>query len=95
MDGHPAEIVWNVARVLFGLYMGTAAILAFSLAPLAWPVRLLYGLLSLGLVLPPAAFAAAPFINYVTVAAALACIVIEYLRRAATTRSQAALKASS
>ena len=65
MDGPAVEIVWNVTRVLFGLYIGTAAILGFSLMLLTKPVRWLYGALACGIVLPPAAFALAPYINYV------------------------------
>jgi len=92
MDGPAVEIVWNVARVLFGLYVGTAAILGFSLAPLGRLTRWLYGLLSLAIVLPPAAFAMAPYVNYVAIALAMAGIAVEYARRAANGREQAPVK---
>lgn len=84
MDGSVGEIVWNLVRVLFGLYVGTAAILGFSLTRLSPPARWLYGLFACAIVLPPAAFAAAPYLNYAAMAAAVAAIVVEYLRRAAT-----------
>ena len=35
MDGPAYLIVWNFARILFGLFIGTAAILGFALAPLS------------------------------------------------------------
>jgi hypothetical protein len=79
--------------VLFGLYVGTAAILGFSLAPLGKLTRWLYGILALGIVLPPAAFAAAPYVNYAAIALSVAAIALEYMRRAANGRAQAAAKA--
>jgi TRAP-type uncharacterized transport system fused permease subunit len=94
MDGPAVEIVWNLLRVLFGIFVGTAAILGFSLARLSNPVRWLYGLLSLGIVLPPAAFAAAPYINYFAIAAAIACLVFERMRRGAVSRTDAPAKMS-
>jgi TRAP transporter 4TM/12TM fusion protein len=93
MDGSAIEIVWNLARVLFGLYVGTAAILGFSLTPLGKLTRWLYGILSLGVVLPPAAFAVAPYVNYAAIALSVAAIALEYARRAANGRAQAAAKA--
>ena len=37
MDGPAYLIVWNFARILFGLFVGTAAIVGFALAPLSLP----------------------------------------------------------
>ena len=93
MDGPAAEIVWNVARVLFGLYVGTAAILGFSLMRLTIPVRWVYGLLSAAILLPPVAFASAAYVNYAAVAAGIVLIAIEYMRRATAAR-ETAVKAS-
>ena len=44
MDGPTHLIVWNFARILFGLFVGTAAILGFALTPLSIGWRVLYGL---------------------------------------------------
>lgn len=93
MDGTAVEVVWNLLRVLFGLYVGTAAILGFSLMPLPQSMRWLYGLLAACIVLPPAAFATASYVNYVAVVAGVTCLVLEYLRRNAA-RAQAAAEAS-
>jgi TRAP-type uncharacterized transport system fused permease subunit len=87
MDGSATEIVWNLLRVLFGLYVGTAGLLGFSLMPLAKPIRGLYALLAVAIVLPPAAFTAAPYVNYVAVAAGIAFIALEYVRRSAANRA--------
>ncbi len=87
MDGSAGEIVWNLLRVLFGLYIGTAGILGFSLVPLPKPARWAYGLVAAAIVLPPAAFAAAPYVNYVAVAAGIAFIALEFVRRSAANRT--------
>ena len=36
MDGPVLAIVFNFSRVLFGLFLGTAAVVGFALAPLTW-----------------------------------------------------------
>ena len=93
MDGSAVEIIWNLWRVLFGLYIGTAAILGFSLSPLHKWMRWLYGLLAAAIVLPPAAFGAAPYLNYVGIAAGIAGLMFEYARSGTATRTDAAVKA--
>jgi hypothetical protein len=76
--------VWNFARVMFGLFIGTAAILGFALAPLTIGWRVLYGLLSLLIWIPPDPFGATGHtINLVGIAGAIALLVVEHLRRKA------------
>ena len=43
MDGPGYLIVWNFVRILFALFIGTAAIVGFALTPLSLPMRLVYG----------------------------------------------------
>jgi hypothetical protein len=82
MDGPAHLIVWNFARILFGLYIGTAAILGYALTPLAMPWRVLYGILSLLIWLPPDPFGMTGYyINFIGIGAAVALLVIEHLRR--------------
>jgi TRAP-type uncharacterized transport system fused permease subunit len=83
MDGPAIEIVLNFARVLFGLFLGTAAVVGFALAPLTWRGRAIYGVLSLLVVLPPAAFASAVWVNVVGVLASCAVLGIDFLRERA------------
>jgi len=80
MDGAAIEIVLNFARVLFGLYVGTAAVVGFALAPLTWRGRALYGALSLLIVVPPAAFAAAVWVNVAGVLLSIAALAADHLR---------------
>src|SRR6185312_5453509 len=46
MDGPGYLIVWNFVRILFALFVGTAAILGYSLNYLSMAWRVLYGVLS-------------------------------------------------
>jgi TRAP transporter 4TM/12TM fusion protein len=84
MDGPTYLIGWNFCRILFGLFVGTAAIVGFGLTRLTVPARLLYGAVSLLIVLPPESFAGGHYVNFVGIAAAVVLLVIEHLRRGST-----------
>ena len=91
MDGPAHLIVWNFARILFGLYVGTAAILGFALAPLSIPWRVLYGIVGALIVLPPDPFGMTGYtINFVGVTAGIALLVVEHLRRKAAVAAKTA-----
>jgi TRAP transporter 4TM/12TM fusion protein len=81
MDGSAIEIVLNLSRVLFGLFLGTAAVVGFALAPLTWRGRAVYGLLSLAVVLPPAALANGVWVNAVGVVLSVIALALDYLRQ--------------
>jgi TRAP transporter 4TM/12TM fusion protein len=83
MDGPAYLIVWNFCRILFGLFVGTAAIVGFALGPLSVPARLLYGAVALPIVLPPESFAGGHYVNFLGIAAGIVLLVIERLRRTA------------
>ena len=85
MDGPSYLIAWNVCRILFGLFVGTAAIVGFALTRLTPPSRLLYGALSLPIVLPPESFAGGYYVNFAGIAAGIALLVIDHLRRSSAT----------
>jgi TRAP-type uncharacterized transport system fused permease subunit len=83
MDGPAIEIGWNLARILFGLFVGTAGIVGYALTPLSLPTRVFYGLLSLPIVLPPESFAGGHYVNFAGIVAGIALLVFDYTRRAA------------
>jgi TRAP transporter 4TM/12TM fusion protein len=89
MDGPTHLIVWNFLRILFGLFVGTAGIVGFALAPLSLPARLLYGLLSLPIVLPPESFAGGHYVNFAGIAAGIVLLGVDYLRRETTAKAKA------
>jgi TRAP transporter 4TM/12TM fusion protein len=84
MDGPTHLIVWNFVRIVFGLYVGTAAILGYALAPLSIPWRAMYGIAACLILLPPDPFGMAGHtINFVGCGVAIALLVVEHLRRRA------------
>jgi hypothetical protein len=82
MDGPTYLIAWNFCRILFGLFVGTAAIVGFGLARLTKPARVLYGAVSLLIVLPPESFTGGYYANFAGIAAGVALLVVDHLRRA-------------
>jgi TRAP transporter 4TM/12TM fusion protein len=84
MDGPTHLIVWNFVRIIFGLYVGTAAILGFALAPLQISWRIFYGVAACLILLPPDPFGMTGYtINFVGSAMAVALLIVEHLRRRA------------
>jgi TRAP-type uncharacterized transport system fused permease subunit len=81
MDGPAIAIVLNLARMLFGIYLGTAAVLGYALSDLPPPSRALYALLSTAVILPPEAFTGAVWINVVGVIAAVAVLLLDHRSR--------------
>ncbi|MFL6833298.1 MAG: hypothetical protein ACJ8F0_11965, partial [Xanthobacteraceae bacterium] len=84
MDGPTYLVGWNFCRILFGLFAGTAAIVGFGLTRLTVPARLLYGAVSLLIVLPPESFAGGYYVNFAGIAVAVVLLVIDHLRRTST-----------
>lgn len=81
MDGPAYLIVWNFVRILFALFIGTAGIVGFALAPLPVPMRFIYGLVALPIALPPESFTGGHTVNFIGIAAGIALLVIDHLRR--------------
>jgi TRAP transporter 4TM/12TM fusion protein len=89
MDGPTHLIVWNFVRILFGLFVGTAGIVGFALTPLSLQARLLYGLVSLPIVLPPESFAGGHYVNFAGIAAGIVLLGVDYLRRETAAKAKA------
>ena len=81
MDGPSYLIVWNFARVLLALFVGTAAIVGFALAPLTTAGRVLYGVAAALVALPPEAIPGGTIVNLVGIAAAVALLGFDRMRR--------------
>jgi TRAP transporter 4TM/12TM fusion protein len=80
MDGSLTAIMLNFSRVLFGIWLGTAAAVGFSFARLTPAGRAIYAVISLAVVLPPEAFAQAIWINLTGVVAAIAMLAFDWMR---------------
>jgi len=83
MDGPTYLIVWNFCRILFGLFVGTAAIIGFALMPLTLASRLIYGTIALPIVLPPETISGGYYVNFIGVAAGVMLLTLDHLRRKA------------
>jgi len=90
MDGSWTEIALNFSRVTFGIWLGTVSAVGFSLAPIAWSGRLLYGTISLAVVLPPESFPKAIWINAAGITAAAVILVIDWMRQRALRQAKTA-----
>jgi TRAP transporter 4TM/12TM fusion protein len=81
MDGSWVEIGFNLSRVLFGIFIGTTAVVGFALMPLDWLRRAIYAVIALAIVLPPETFAGAIYINAAGIVLAIAMLALDRLRR--------------
>jgi len=90
MDGTWTEIFFNFSRVMYGIYLGTAVGVGFALMPLSIVSRIIYGALSLAVVLPPATFNGAIYVNFVGITASAALLAADWLRLRASKRAAAA-----
>ncbi len=80
MDGSPAAIVYDLARVLLGIFIGSAAMVGFAITHLPAQSRMIYGALALLVLLPPAAFGAAIWINGIGIAASVVLLALDHAR---------------
>jgi len=81
MDGPSYLIVWNFVRVLFALFVGTAAIVGFALTPLTLAMRFVYGALALPIALPPESFTGGYTVNFIGIGLGIALLAFDHLRR--------------
>jgi TRAP transporter 4TM/12TM fusion protein len=81
MDGPSYLIVWNFVRILFALFVGTAAIVGYALTPIGTPARLLYGFVSLPIAMPPESFPGGYTVNFIGIGAGIALLLLDHLRR--------------
>ena len=87
MDGMWTEILFNFSRVMYGIYLGTAVGVGFALMPLGMVSRIIYGALSLAVVLPPETFKGAIYVNFVGITASAALLAADWLRLRASKRA--------
>jgi hypothetical protein len=84
-------ILTNLARVMLGIFLGTAAVVGFAVAPLDRLGRAIYAILAFAVVLPPEAFGGAVWINATGIALAIGKLAFDYVRgRAAPTTKEPA-----
>jgi TRAP transporter 4TM/12TM fusion protein len=85
MDGPTYLIVWNFCRILFALFVGTAAIVGFSLTPLTLVQRLIYGAISIPIALPPETLSGGYYVNILGIVAGIVLLGIDHARQRSVT----------
>ena len=75
MDGSAGDIIYNLLRVTVGIFVGTAAVVGYGMGHLTQQQRWIYGALALAILLPPAVFGAAVWINVAGMAGAVGLLV--------------------
>jgi TRAP-type uncharacterized transport system fused permease subunit len=80
MNGDPISILFSLSIVLLGILMGTIAVVGFFMAHVPPLYRIAYGLIALTLLVQPAMFQGAIWLNVVGVAATALAIAREVLR---------------
>ncbi len=87
MEGSAGLIVWQFARNILGIFVGTAAIVGFAFGPLVLSMRLAFGAAALVILLPPHAFPGADIIDWIGIGAATLLLALNLIRsRAAKLR---------
>ena len=79
-EGSIWAILWQFARNMLGIYVGTAAIVGYGFAPMPLMLRLVYGAAALAILIPPNAFPGADVLDWVGLGVATAVVAIDYLR---------------
>ena len=90
MEGSAGTIIWNFARNLLGIFVGTAGIVGFAFAPVGNPMRIAFCIAAVTILIPPNAFAAAATLDWIGLAAAIAVLAINFLKSRGLRRAQAA-----
>jgi TRAP transporter 4TM/12TM fusion protein len=89
-EGSMTSIAWNLVRNLLGIYVGTAGIVGYGFTLLSLPMRCLYGVSALAILIPPQTFPGADVIDWIGLGVASLVVTYDFLRsRAARAASPA------
>jgi TRAP-type uncharacterized transport system fused permease subunit len=90
MDGTPGSIAWNFIRNILGIWIGTAGIVGYALAPLSVPSRVLFGVIAIVILLPPNAFPGAEVLDWIGLGAGAVALAVNFVRSRSASRLAAA-----
>ena len=80
MDGPLWLALWNLARNLLGIFVGTAAVVGYAFRPLRPAQRALFGAAALAILIPPNAFPGAGALDWFGLAGAVFLSAYEFVR---------------
>jgi TRAP-type uncharacterized transport system fused permease subunit len=81
MDDTALAIALNLARMLFGIFLGTAVVIGYALGKLSPAARVIYGALAASILLPPEAFPGAVWLNLAASVLAALLLLVEHRNR--------------
>ena len=84
MDATWLAIVWNFARNILGIFVGTACIVGFAFSPLSLPLRISFGAAALAILIPQHAFAGADLLDWIGLGSAIAVLAINFIQSRTT-----------
>jgi TRAP transporter 4TM/12TM fusion protein len=89
MQGSPGLIIWNVARNLLGIFVGTAGIVGFAFASLSLPMRIAYAVAAVVILIPQHAFAGAALLDWIGLGGAVVVLAFNFLQSRAKKQTAA------
>jgi TRAP transporter 4TM/12TM fusion protein len=79
MEGSAVTILWHLARNLLGIFVGTSAIVGYAFSTLSTPLRIVFGVAAVTVLVPPNAFPGADALDWLGLAACLLLLGYSYL----------------
>jgi TRAP-type uncharacterized transport system fused permease subunit len=79
-DAGIGQILWQLARNLLGIFVGTVAVVGYSFAPISLPSRFVHGALALAILVPPNVFPGADVLDWIGLSGAVGVLAFSYLR---------------
>ncbi len=86
MQGPLSLSLWNLARNLLGIFVGTAAVVGFAFTPLGAAQRWLFAAAALAILIPANAFPGAHTLDWVGLGGAVILLVINFARSRANAK---------
>ena len=86
MNDTVVAIVWNFARNILGIFVGTAAIIGFVFTPLSLGWRLYFGAAALAILIPPHVFPGADLLDWIGLGGAVLGLAANYVQYRAERR---------
>ena len=80
MQGSASLIIWQVARNVLGIFVGTAAIVGFGFGSLALPLRFAFGASALAILLPPHTFPGAGILDWIGIGSAVLLLYLNFIK---------------
>jgi TRAP transporter 4TM/12TM fusion protein len=80
MEGSVLQTVWNTARNLLGIFVGTAGIVGYAFAPLPMAARVGFAAIAVAILIPQNAFPGADMLDWIGLAAGVVALAIDFVR---------------